>query len=272
MNLWSRGRLANLLLLLCSSSVAIVSAEMTLRLAWQNPYASELHPTVLPLPLHPPLMDLRIRRRRLGLEPTRFRTDARSYVLPSARFARPDATIAFLGGSTTACKQNQERLRFPALVSALLEARGLRINALNAGRAGATLADSVHVLINHVVVDRPDFVVVMHAVNDIGHLRRYGSYTLVRHISVRTAGQALLRRLSAELSLAGLARWVTFADVPGPDDSRVRFAFDSQRHPLPTEAFAKRLRLLGAAAQAFGIEPVVMTQPLGWEWSETTPG
>ena len=43
-----------------------------------------------------------------------FRTDDRSYVLPSFQHEKPDATVAFLGGSTTECIAVQEPLRLHA--------------------------------------------------------------------------------------------------------------------------------------------------------------
>src|SRR5437867_8610086 len=82
-----------------------------------------------------------------------------------------DATVAFLGGSTTECVAVQEDLRFPALVSVLLAQQGLKVNTLNAGRSGNALHDALNNLLNHVINDHPDFVVLMHVSNDIGYLR-----------------------------------------------------------------------------------------------------
>ena len=80
----------------------------------------------------------------------------------------------FLGGSTTETVVVSEELRFPALVSTLLEERGRRVNTLNAGKSGLSTQDSLNLLLNHIVYDDPDIAVMMHAANDIGWLAGTG--------------------------------------------------------------------------------------------------
>jgi lysophospholipase L1-like esterase len=99
-------------------------------------------------------------------------------------------TIAFLGGSTTACNAVQEDARFPGLVGRLLTEPGISTNGLNAVRSGGTLHDTLNVLLNHVLPDEPDIVVVMHATNDIGVLHHQKSYDSRTGAAVRLADLA----------------------------------------------------------------------------------
>ena len=138
----------------------------------------------------------------------RLRTDARSYILPSFQYKDPNATIAFLGGSTTECSAVQEELRFPALVSGLLAQQGLKVNTLNAARSGSTLHDTLNILLNHVIEDRPDIVVVMEASNDIGLLKKVESYQsrMGSPVSILEFAKWSLQLASSKLYLAALVR------------------------------------------------------------------
>ncbi len=64
--------------------------------------------------------------------------DPDGFMRPSAVHSRPDITIIFLGGSTTACLAVDEEKRFPYLAGRLLERRtGLAVNAYNSAETSA---------------------------------------------------------------------------------------------------------------------------------------
>ena len=155
-----------------ASLITLGAAELGLRLLWHNPYHYEAPDHLLKIFIHHPNTDYIFSRALLDPKNSqvRLRTDARSYILPSFQYNDPDVTIGFLGGSTTECSAVQEDLRFPALVSHLLAEQGLKVNTLNAGRSANTLHDSLNILLNHMIEDRPDIVVLMHAANDVGIL------------------------------------------------------------------------------------------------------
>ena len=132
--------------------------------------------------------------------------------MPSRRFETPDATVAFLGGSTTECFAVREELRFPARVSYLLEKKGLKVNTLNAAKSGNTTHDSINVLLNHVIQDRPNVVVLMEAWNDIGILREYMSYAprMGETQNFFHLAQFVLEKASSTFYFMGLLRqWTT---------------------------------------------------------------
>jgi len=114
-----------------------------------------------------------------GLEnkPYRLRTDESGFIMPSAIHEKPDASIVFLGGSTTECQFMDEELRFPYLVGRSLEAQlGKRINAYNSGRAGNNTLHSNLLFQGKVIPMRPRIAVLMEGINDLAFLAVFKDY------------------------------------------------------------------------------------------------
>ena len=209
-----------LLFVVLSALGTWVFCEASLRLFWHNPYRYEVPEHVLRLPVNHARTDHVVDRSAIDPEQprVRFRTDERSYILPSRRFDRPDATVAFLGGSTTECMVVQEELRYPARVSYLLEKKGLKVNALNAGRSGNTTHDSINVLLNHIIEDKPDVIVLMHATNDIGVLSVAKSYRqrMGQTESFSHPIRFVLQKISSNFYFMGLLRKVATTERQRP--------------------------------------------------------
>jgi lysophospholipase L1-like esterase len=103
-------------------------------------------------------------------------TDAQGFIEPSVRHEKPDLNIVFMGGSTTECLYVAPENRFPYLASKKLESDlGLKINGINAARAGNDSLHSLLLLVGKVLPLQPDYVVLMEATNDIGPLS-HGTY------------------------------------------------------------------------------------------------
>jgi len=185
----------NIVLIFVSIVFSLALAEIILRIVWTNPHANAASNKVVELRLQPPSMHRYVDRSRW--EPNKptilFRTNTRRYIEPSNQFKNPDYTVAFLGGSTTVCAFVSEEKRFPALVSTYLESKGIKVNTLNAARSGNTLHDSINVLLNHVILDKPDFVIVMHATNDRGVLSKDKKY---------------ISRMGANVTIKDLSKWL----------------------------------------------------------------
>ena len=113
-----------------------------------------------------------------GLETTEFRlaTDAEGFVLPSVACPDPEQVLVFLGGSTTECANVQETNRFPYVVSQHLNRNGCRVRTYNGAAIGNHSMHSLNILLNKVLPLKPDFVVLMHNVNDLGILLVSGGY------------------------------------------------------------------------------------------------
>jgi hypothetical protein len=205
---------------------------------------------VMPMPEAERVLRLRLHNARTdrfvdrsAIDPARptvrFRTDERSYLLPSRRFERPDATVAFLGGSTTECMVVQEELRFPARVSYLLEKKGLKVNTLNAGKAGNTTYDAINVLLNHMVEDKPDVVVLMEATNDIGVLRSQSYRERMGEESVSHVMRFGQKEASSTLYFMGLFRqWATSGERP---DANPWHREERETAQIPGEEYERRL-------------------------------
>jgi lysophospholipase L1-like esterase len=259
--------------LVCLSLAASLAlSELALRIAWSNPYRGEDPDVVLKLRLHHANRALPIDRREVYPESpiAMIHTDERGYIQPGRRFDSPDATIAFLGGSTTECSAVDEEQRFPALVSTLLEQRGLRVNTLNAGLSGNNTQDALNVLLNHVVFDRPDAAVLMEAANDIAVIAGEGRYPRTES-GPGSAVRWLLQSASSRLSLLGAVRaWLTLSDIRHADFQH-RANLSRELGQLPTLPFEQRLRAFARVCRAFDIEPVLMTQPAISIRTELTP-
>jgi lysophospholipase L1-like esterase len=265
-----------LLLIVLSSVVSFTLCEIGLRLFWHNPYRYELPEHILRFRLAAARTDHVLDRSAIDPERpmVRYRTDERSYLLPSRRFEMPDATIAFLGGSTTECTAVHEELRFPARVSYLLEKKGLQVNTLNAGQAMGTVHDAINVLFNHIIEDKPDAVVLMEATNDIGYLQRQ-SYRqqMGQAESFYDAIHFGLQKASTTSYFMGVFRkWASpstgkqYRPNANPWHREKR-----ETAQIPRDEYETRLRAFVRLSRAFGIEPVLMTQPLANIRNALTP-
>ncbi len=98
----------------------------------------------------------------------RVRTDSRGFILPYNQYDHPDATLVFLGGSTTASIFMEEENRFPYLVGNLLEQEtGKKVTSINGGVGGNNTLHSLDILLNKVIPLKPNLVVMMENINDL---------------------------------------------------------------------------------------------------------
>ncbi|MBF0326118.1 MAG: SGNH/GDSL hydrolase family protein [Alphaproteobacteria bacterium] len=123
--------------------------------------------------------------------------DEDGFIRPSVVHATADRTVVFLGGSTTECLYVEPENRFPYLTGRELERRtGLRVNTLNGARSGNDAVHNLHLLMTKVLPRRPDVVVLMNGINDLGHLSRDNGYW------ARSAAQPLVERSNTTLAAA----------------------------------------------------------------------
>lgn len=255
--------------------MALVFCELGLRLFWTNPFRDELPDHMVKIRTSHPNSDASLNRGPVNPKDpwTKLRTDSRGYVLPSVQHEKPDATIAFLGGSTTLCAAVKEDLRFPALVSSLLAKQNLKVNTLNAAYSGNTVHDALDILLNRIAQDRPDWAVMMHAANDIGVLAKQGDYRsrMGKSVSVGDVGKWLMQMASSHLYLAGRIRNYTLSVSTPKDPSYLAWRNDPAHADLPLDQYRQRLRAFVHLCRDFGIEPVLMTQPMSGARNELSP-
>jgi lysophospholipase L1-like esterase len=263
--------------MLGSTLLCLGFVEVGLRLFWSNPYIGESDRVVLVR--HHFAGKNRVYE-RAAIDPdasqVELATDDRGYLLPSARTPDAVGSVVFLGGSTTECTAVKAELRFPPLVETLLRARGLPVDTLNAGVSGTNAHDSLNSLLNHIVDDKPDLAVLMHAANDAGTLATEGSYGSA--MATRFGRLHLLRYAkqlaSRNSSIVGFVRHriasYDFAPMPLTADIAERETPEAAAR-IPIQPFADRLRAFVGIARGFGIVPVLMTQPLTTQRTALTP-
>ena len=204
--------------------------------------------------------------------------DSAGFIEPARRHEKPDITLAFLGGSTTECALVLPHNRFPDLAARKLEAAlGLKVNGLNAGMSGNNSMHALALLVGKVLPQRPDFVVLMEAVNDVGVLSAHGSYWVrqgsLRFVvnerqSVGEAGRLLTASLipyTTELVQNAWRRvggWFgmrpAYAEVlPLRPPSA---APSSDRRKTAARAYESSLKSFVHTVSAWGATPVLMTQ------------
>ena len=254
---------------------ALLCAEVIARLAHTNRFRHERGQLYVPLVLRRGNTDLEVNRASItsdtDTKKTPFRVSERGYIIPSHQHENPDYTIACIGGSTTECVAVAEEQRWPNRISSLLEREGIKVNAINAALSGRTLHGSINVLFNHLLEDRPQMVMVMHAVNDLGVISRdheYGSRMAEeRTVTAATVMHDLLSWSSRFSGLVGLVREAKF-NMP-------QTASGWHQHidtVPPLEPFEARLKVFVAMCRAFEIVPVLVTQPFAPEVAnELTP-
>jgi lysophospholipase L1-like esterase len=105
------------------------------------------------------------------------RIDENGFIEPSRIHAQPQFTLVFLGASTTACIYMDEENRFPYRVGRMLEKEtGLKVNSYNSGVGGNNSLHSIDILINKLLPLRPQMVVMLHNINDLGILLLENTY------------------------------------------------------------------------------------------------
>lgn len=207
-----------------------------------------------------------------------FRMDADGFVMPSLVHDDPDATLLFLGGSTTACRAVTEEKRFPYLAGRQLEtATGMKINSINSGVVGNNSMHSNIALLAKGLPKKPDVAVLMHGINDLVILlyeKTYWNNSPTRSIVVtepqtfKDKCRAIVLMIkdmtfpylykvvrgaaTAAMSLGAQSEPDEFAHLRG---QRLEFSTDDL-----TAQFEKSLRTFLGMCRANGIVPVLMTQ------------
>jgi lysophospholipase L1-like esterase len=218
-------------------------------------------------------------------------TDAEGFIEPSRVHAKPDLTIAFLGGSTTECMYVTAEARFPYLVGRILEQRlGLKVNSLNGGRSGNNVMHDNVILTAKVLPLHADYVVLMSNINDTGVLLGYGSYWNA------SSDFAIVRRdkTGVERGFQLLRDALIPATYRAYRLARMRLARAAPAAPPPAKAvepeaaaehatwdrlgvqFKSAVRQFSTTAAAWDAKPVLMTEvllpPGGWRRPEEAAG
>jgi lysophospholipase L1-like esterase len=195
--------------------------------------------------------------------------DANGFIKPSRRYAAPDLSIVFLGGSTTECMFMDELNRFPYLVGALLEKEtGKKINAYNGGLSGNNSLHAIDLLVNKVIPLQPRVVVFMENINDLSTLlyqKTYWSKNNVRAPIETLVKAKLVGKLLKEMLIPNLNEaWRNFTKMVWPHEDDEFAQAHKQRLKMDqagmAREFAMNLQIFVDICRDRGITPVLMTQ------------
>ena len=198
-----------------------------------------------------------------------IRADSNGFIMPSRKYARPDLSIVFLGGSTTECMFVDEENRFPYLVGQILEQdTGQKINSYNGAMAGNNSLNSIDILINKVIPLKPRIVVFMENINDLSTLLYEGTYwnQNTSRSPIETLKKSkLLGKLLKETLIPNLNytyRNLKSALVHGQEDefAAARGKKVKVDKPKLTHEFTMNLQTIIDICKVRGIIPVLMTQ------------
>ncbi|MBR9831817.1 hypothetical protein GYB57_06700 [bacterium] len=103
--------------------------------------------------------------------------DSSGFINPSQNQTNANFNIYFLGGSTTACFEVVDSLKFVNLVQRSLAMNyQLNVNTFNAGYPGNSSLSSYNKLVNVILPQQPNMVVLMHNFNDLAIMLYQGDY------------------------------------------------------------------------------------------------
>jgi len=183
-----------------------------------------------------------------------------------------NVSIIFFGGSTTECLYVEEEKRFPYLVSEILND-----HIMNGGVSGNHSMHSLLSIIGKAIPYRPNHIVLMHAVNDLGLLSKTLSYWDAPN------GRSLIQLDNTTIKntvIYDLARFVKNLLVPNlwlkthyifnhtiDSTAKDEWAFYRERkyeyndiNKALNEQFKASLKSFVRLCRAWGIEPILMTQ------------
>ena len=209
--------------------------------------------------------------------------DDDGFIMPSGIHANPDLKLLFLGGSTTECLFVDPELRFTYLVGRLIEdSRRIKVNSYNGGVSGNNTLHSVNALLNKGAPISPNFVLLMHNINDITVLlhhdmywnraplkspiisiesSRFSVHLVARFIKENTfphVYRAVRPYLNLGRIFIELDNWL-FGDPRAPTELKPRS--DSVDVNALAGRYRTALRLFVVVSRVLGTTPVLMTQP-----------
>ena len=268
------------MVVLCFLLVIVVGAEQLLKFYHHRQgivLSAETDRRYIKLREHQPLTQMRLRFPKAHLRFTdnvftkiyKLDIDANGFVKPSPKYAHPDVSLVFLGGSTTECIYVDEEHRFPYLAGNILEKEtGRKINSYNGGLSGNNSLHAIDLLVNKVIPLHPQVVVFMENVNDLSTLlyeKTYWSRNTTRAPletlkKVKLVGNFLKDILIPHINFA--YRNLMYALFPRHEDE---FAgargkkLEVDRAKLARQ-FAANLQIIVDVCRDWGITPVLMTQ------------
>jgi lysophospholipase L1-like esterase len=197
------------------------------------------------------------------------RTDEHGFIIngnPPVKANVEIGRIVFLGGSTTESLLVEERQRWSSILERRLNEAALPkdYEVLNGGVSGNNILHSTLNMVAKVIPQRPDYVVLMHNINDLAMLRQSGNYwnapqsRAIVQVDKNENFRILLREIkdwfvpNAYKLIKGL--------LARADDFAVYREQPTFGIELTGGEFRRALETFIHVSRAWNIEPILMTQ------------
>tara|TARA_Y100000590_G_C15740039_1_gene1019938 strand:+ start:96 stop:2114 length:2019 start_codon:yes stop_codon:yes gene_type:complete len=215
-----------------------------------------------------------------------FRSNHLGSIMPSSDSEKEKNNILFLGGSTVENNEVDEEFRFPYLVGKTLENSGFENTVNNLGVRGHSTIDSINVLLNRSNDFNPNYVILMHNINDrfrsmssIGYKAKPGLIRPTSFNNVLVSAKNLVLSIweyssyqSNALFLLRFNKRIGDAWLNNNEEKIENYFNNSnnfiEKNKPDSISFIKNLTIFIKISSALDIEPILMTQALGYEDNE----
>lgn len=198
-------------------------------------------------------------------------TDKDGFINPSFQDVNNKTLIAFVGGSTTECIYVHQENRFPHLVSEYLKRQKIFVNTLNSGVSGNNIFHSVNIIINDILKHNPNYIVLMHNINDLNlliHEKSYHNNNKYRSLIIdkkditqqNNFGSIILKEIAKSFAPT------TYKALNNLNNMIFDEFFDKRNKKITyneniiANDFKKALLLFVNISKSQGIKPIIMTQ------------
>lgn len=187
--------------------------------------------------------------------------------------------ILFLGGSTTENMYVKENMRFPAIVSKMINKSNFceveNCIVLNAGSAGRIIPPSINVLLNRYLIPKPKKVILMHNINDLRyqvegkkywesdrHILTISRYQIL-NFSTYTRIVSLLFPRTYSLIFLSYDKFIGLGVNFNGENNDIKLLdkLPIEKEYLITKNFKEALNVFVSLCKSLDIEPILMTQP-----------
>ncbi len=188
-----------------------------------------------------------------------------------SKLKKNDVKIIFFGGSTTESLFVKESVRFPSLLEKnLREKIKKNIYVYNAGVSGNNSLHSLLNLISKGISIKPNFVVLMNNMNDLGSLKFSGSYwkaPLSRSIIKKSEEKTIFRLIFNETKdflIPNLYNFIRpriqFNRNVKSNDEWAEFRNNKIDYDSLDSMYSSSIKSFIRVSRAWDIEPILMTQ------------
>ena len=187
--------------------------------------------------------------------------------------------ILFLGGSTTENMYVKENMRFPAIVSKMINKANFceveNCIVLNAGSSGRIIPPSINVLLNRYLIPKPKKVILMHNINDLRyqvegkkywesdrHILTISRYPILK-FSTYTRILCLLFPRTYSLIFLSYDKFIGLGVNFNGENNDIKLLdkLPIEKEYLITKNFKEALNVFVSLCKSLDIEPILMTQP-----------